>query len=156
MFHKRLLRLAVPAVAIAGLLFAACGGDDDDTGNGGNGGGESPTATAVNGNGDNGGETPADTVTEITVEMHDNFFEPDNFSVKVGETITITAPNVGAAVHNMVVIGADGEERLAMTDMMVQAGEESVFEVTFDTAGTYDFQCDYHMPDMVGTIVVVD
>jgi plastocyanin len=32
------------------------------------------------------------------------------------------------------------------------AGEESTFEVTFNAAGTYDFQCDYHVPDMVGTI----
>lgn len=142
MLNKRLVRLAIPAVAIAGLLFAACGGDDSDNGNGGNGGGDTPE--------------PVDTVTEITVEMHDNFFDPDTFAVKVGETVTITAPNVGLAVHNMVILGSDGEERLAMSDTMVQAGQESVFEVTFDTAGTYDFQCDYHLPDMVGTIVVVD
>lgn len=141
MFSVRLSRLVIPAVAVAGLFFAACGGGDSDNGNGGN-----------------GGDTPApvDTVTEITVEMHDNFFEPDSFAVKVGETVTITTPNVGVAAHNMVILGSDGEERLAMSDVLVQAGEESVFEVTFDTAGTYDFQCDYHLPDMVGTIVVVD
>lgn len=142
MNSARLSRLVIPAVALAGLLFAACGGDDTDNGNGGNGGGDTPA--------------PADTVTEMTVEMHDNFFEPDSFAVKVGDTVTVTTPNVGAAVHNMVILGSDGEERLAMSDLLVQPGEESVFEVTFDAAGTYDFQCDYHLPDMVGTIVVVD
>jgi plastocyanin len=137
MFSASLPRLVIPTVALAGLLFAACGGGDSD-----NGGGDTPPE-------------PVDTVTEITVDMGDNYFEPDAFAVKVGDTVTVTAPNVGLAVHNMVVLGSN-EERLFMSDVMVRAGEESVFEITFDTAGTYDFQCDYHLPEMVGTIVVVD
>lgn len=139
MLSASLSRLAIPAVAVASLLFVACGGGDSDNGNGG---GDTPD--------------PVDTVTEITVEMGDNFFEPDSFAVKVGDTVTVTASNVGVAAHNMVVLGSDGEERLFSSDVLVQAGEESVFEISFDTAGTYDFQCDYHLPDMVGTIVVVD
>jgi plastocyanin len=142
MFSTRPSRLIIPAIALAGLLFAACGGGDSDNGGGGNGNGDTPV--------------PVDTVTEITVEMHDNFFEPESFAVKVGETVTITAPNVGAAVHNMVILGADGQTRLFSSDITVRPGDESVFEATFDAAGTYVFQCDYHLPEMVGTVVVVN
>lgn len=144
--------LAVPAIGAA-LLLGACGGDDDDT-DGGNGGGETPTSAVTepaNGetpdNGDNGDNGEAEDEWEIS--MIDNEFVPNTFVVPVGEPVTITATNDGIAVHNMVVKLPDGN---VSSDALVRPGDSSTFEVTFPEAGTYDFQCDYHMPDMVGTI----
>lgn len=143
-YIKRLLLLFASAVLVTGLA-TACGGDDDDE-NGGNGGnGTNPTATTgPNDNGDDNGD-----VEEIEVSMQDNFFEPAEITIPVGQTVAIVAKNDGAAVHNMVVLDTDFR-----SDTIVNAGEESTFEVTFSEPGTYDFQCDFHLPDMVGTITV--
>jgi plastocyanin len=54
----------------------------------------------------------------------------------------------------MHVLSKDGEGKDFASDALVSPGQSSTFEVTFTKTGTYDFQCDYHLPDMVGTITV--
>jgi plastocyanin len=134
-------KFALPAAASLALvlLLAACGNDDDDN-------------DVVNGNNNDVG----DPVTEITIDMGDNWFEPDHFVVRVGETVTVTVDNVGAAIHNMKIMSADAEGQHYESDPMVNPGETDTFEFTFSTPGTYDFQCDYHLPEMVGTLTVIE
>lgn len=137
--NTKILRFAFVGVALfATLALAACGGGGDDDENGGN----------DNGNGNGIPSIPAD-ATEFVVSMQDNLFEPAEFSVAKGQTVTIVAKNEGTAIHNMVV-----KDTNMKSDTMVQPGAESRFEIRFDNAGTFDFQCDFHLPDMVGTITV--
>lgn len=146
---RRLLLLVASASLVVGI--AACGNDDD---NGANGNGDPTTAPATepangNGNGGDNGNGNGEAVTEITISMQDNFFEPAEITIPVGQSVSITAKNEGVAVHNMVIRDTDFG-----SDMMVTAGDESTFEVQFSEAGTYTYECSYHLPDMVGTITV--
>lgn len=119
---------------LAGLSLAACGGD-----------------------GEAGREAgPGDPVTEIVIEMGDNYFAPDTFTVQAGTTVTITARNTGNAVHNLIIDSQAGEGRNFSSELMVTPGEADVFEATFTQAGTYRFQCSFHLPDQVGTVHVVE
>lgn len=140
-------------VGVAGLLLvplaAACGGDDDEGGST-----ITPGATATkdgdNGdNGDNGGEAR-----EIEVVMTDNIFTPKEIKVPVNTTIKFTAANKGTAIHNMHVLSKDAEGKDFSSDLIVNAGAASTFEAKFTKKGVIDFQCDYHLPEMAGKIVV--
>lgn len=108
------------------LMLAACGGDG--------GGAPGPATTKADG--------------EVVVSMADNRFVPHEITVSAGRSITVVARNDGAAVHNLLVT-VDG--RQSGTDLMVGPGESSTFEVTFPKAGTYEFVCGLHLPDMAGT-----
>ncbi|GAB4333861.1 MAG: hypothetical protein Kow0010_20560 [Dehalococcoidia bacterium] len=140
----RLALILAAALLVLGVA-AACGGGNDDS----NGG---PTATptqANSGNGGNGG-----TGKPITIELHDNFFEPKDITVPVNTTVEITVVNKGVAIHNMHVLSKDVEGQDFTSDAIVNPGASSTFEVRFSTAGVFDFQCDYHLPEMAGTITV--
>jgi plastocyanin len=125
--------LALSAVAVAALAFAACGNDAD------------------NGN-DN--DAPPPGPQEITVLMLDNYFDPDDITVAVGQDITFIAVNDGEAVHNMIVRSADVEGQDFASDFLVNPGEESTFSANFSAPGEYEFYCSFHLPGMVGTITV--
>ena len=116
----------------------------------GNGGGAS-TDAAKDGEA-NGGGTPS----AINVALRDNLFAPKALTVKVGTEVTITVKNEGKAVHNMHVMSKDQEGKDFMSEQLVNPGKESVFKVQFSKAGTINFQCDFHVPDMVGTITVTE
>ena len=141
------------ALALSALLVLsfACGGDDDDD-DGGDDDGASATATE-DGNGGNGGAETFD------VSMGDNFFEPKEFTVAPGSTLTFNLTNDGTAIHNMRIFGEDneaGNEDDAVSDPdLVSAGETATLEWTApDEPGVYDFYCDFHTTDMIGTITV--
>jgi plastocyanin len=85
----------------------------------------------------------------VTILMHDNYFEPAEVRLAAGETVTIAAKNRGRLIHNITV-----DETPFRSDIVVNAGKESRFDVTFTAPGTYHFQCDYHLPGMVGVFIV--
>ena len=64
-------------------------------------------------------------------------FEPNEISIAAGETVTIV--NGDLPPHNFVV--ADHPE-LSHPDLAFVGGES--FNVTFDKAGDYEFQCEPH------------
>jgi plastocyanin len=147
------LLLGLVAVAALTLTAAACGGSDEDDDNGGNG---EPSATAAattpaDGDGDGG-------PVSFDISLKDNFFEPKEFTVSEGAEVTFNITNDGTAIHNMRVAGADNEFNTdddAESDQIIAAGATSTLEWTAAAeSGTYDFQCDYHLPDMSGTITV--
>lgn len=148
---KRITILLVLA-ALGGAALVACGG--------GSGGGEStpapiatkPAGATTGGNiGSGGGAAQT-----IEVQMKDNFFEPKELTVPVNTTVRFVAKNVGAAVHNMHILSAAKEGKDFKSDLLVNPGQTSEFEAKFTKTGKYDFQCDYHVPDMVGVITVTD
>ena len=64
-------------------------------------------------------------------------FSPSEITISAGETVTFT--NGDLPPHNMVV--ADHPE-LSHSDLAFVGGES--FDVTFDTPGRYEFQCEPH------------
>lgn len=136
----------VPALLALALTVAACGNDDDNNGANGDDGA----------NGDNASGDTGDAVTEITIEQYDNYFEPDEFTVQAGTTVTVTTVNEGQAAHNLVFKTADAEGQDFESEAFMGAGDEDTFEITVNEPGEYVFQCDYHLPEMVGTLYVVE
>ena len=49
-------------------------------------------------------------------------------------------------------VAKDGKD--FSSNAIVSPGAENKFTVKLTKTGTYTFQCDYHVPDMVGTITV--
>lgn len=138
--------LLVAVAAIAVFALAACGGDDDD---GGSTATPDTKETATQpANGGSGGSQ------DIEVDLTDNKFTPAEITVPVGAEIEFKVVNKGTAIHNMHILSKDGEGQDYSSEMIMNPGDESEFKVTFTKTGTYDFQCDYHLPDMVGKITV--
>ena len=76
--------------------------------------------------------------TEITMGSGGNLvFEPNEISISAGDTVTVV--NGDLPPHNFVV--ADHPE-LSHPDLAFGGGES--FNVTFDKAGDYEFQCEPH------------
>lgn len=148
MHMTRLARLALifAAAMLAVAIAVACGGGDDDSGS------PEPTTAPTEANGGTGGDGA--TGEPITIELHDNLFDPKDITVPVNTTVEITVVNKGVAIHNMHVLSADVEGQDFTSDAIVNPGASSTFEVKFTHTGVFDFQCDYHLPEMAGTITV--
>jgi plastocyanin len=100
-------------------------------------------------------------VTEI--DMGDNFFAVGDahnptFTMSAGESFTIPIKNSGAAIHNMATAGPDGElntdDDLISDPDTISGGGDGEITITYATAGTYKYQCQFHPVDMVGEIIV--
>jgi len=75
---------------------------------------------------------------EITMGSGGNLvFEPNEISIAAGESVTIV--NGDLPPHNFVVLD---HPELSHPDLAFTGGES--FNVTFDTAGDYEFQCEPH------------
>ena len=137
-------------IVSAVLLGTACGGDDTTTAV------KTKAAESVTPGGAKTSAPATSTGEEkkVEIQMKDNLFDPKDVTVPSGVKVKISAKNVGAAVHNLHLLTQDGEGKDYTSDTMVNPGKTSEFEVTFKKKGTYKFQCDFHVPDMVGTITV--
>lgn len=154
-FVTRLIVLAA-AVGLVAALAAACGGDDSDGGiqfkgtNTAGGGSETKTG---GGDAKQGGDSSGG-ASEVAMVFTDNVFAPKDFTVPVGKTVTISIKNNGSAIHNLHVLSKDTEGKDFNSKAQISGGEEDKMQVTFKKKGIVKFQCDYHVPDMVGTITV--
>lgn len=134
------------SLAVLALVASACGGDDDSD----DADGPTQTTTSANGNGD--GQA-------VDVVMGDNFFDPEEFTVSPGETITFDLVNEGTNIHNMRIAGPDGDYQSEDDDVsdpdLVRGGETASLTWTApDEAGEIVFRCDFHPVEMVGTITI--
>ncbi len=148
------LAAIVGVAALSAALFACGGSDEDSSSDGvfnGDGGG---IATQPSGDGGSATKPPATEGKELVVSMTDNKFTPNKITVKAGEAVTFVAKNEGSAVHNMKILSKSAEGKDYASAAMVNPSQESKFTVTFTKKGTLKFQCDFHLPDMVGTIEV--
>lgn len=111
-------------------------------------GGGSPAASPTGGGGGN-----------LAVTMTDNKFNPTEFTVSAGASVTFDATNNGTAIHNLRIAGADGEYNTsddAVSDPQLVTGGGTA-TLAWDApadAGEVLFQCDFHPTDMKGTITV--
>ncbi len=86
----------------------------------------------------------AEAASEAAVSIKDFAFHPDTITVPAGGSVTWT--NDDSTPHT-----ATGIDRAALQSGTIQPGTS--FTQTFDTAGTYDYFCEFHA-GMKGTIVV--
>jgi plastocyanin/heme-degrading monooxygenase HmoA len=114
------------------------------------------------------GESPGAGGTEI--DLQDNkivYGGQENPAIPaiVGEN-TFTVKNTGIAIHNIHVDGTDdtypvafcsptdGQSTACTDPARVPGGGEGTLVFTPTAPGTYNFRCDYHTTEMVGTFVV--
>jgi pseudoazurin len=147
MERRQLLKTAgiVATGSVVGL--AGCSGDGDDGGDSGDGnGGDGGDGNGGDGGDGNGGGGTA--TVEMITDSGNYYYDPIGLYVEAGTTVTFE--NVEGA-HNVVSYEGripEGAEQFSTT-----IGE--TVEITFETAGTYDFYCQPHKTlGMVGRIVV--
>ena len=80
----------------------------------------------------------------VEVEIKDFAYNPDPVTIKVGQSVTWT--NQDPAPHT-----ATAQEREVLQSGTLNQGES--YTQTFDTAGTYEYFCEFH-PNMKGDINV--
>jgi len=131
-------KLLALLLACLALGLVACGGDDDDDGGGG-GGGASTTEQPAGGDG--GG---------VQVSLKNIEFNPNNVTVKPGETITFT--NDESVPHDVHKTSGPGHDFASGPDGGMQQGD--TFELKLDQPGKYEYVCHVHAPGMAGTITV--
>jgi plastocyanin len=145
-----LFLLVATGIGFYGAFMAT---DDDGEAVDGNG---SPTATPADGNG-----TP--TGDQIAISMGDNFFDPTDFSVGAGQTVTFNITNDGAVIHNMhVSVGGeftgnpcDGSADPCSDPNILPGGSTATLDFTApDAPGEVPFRCDFHPVEMTGVITV--
>ena len=109
---------------------------------------------------------PSETINvtgDVILEMGDNFFDLDGsinptLEIAAGDTVSITTPNIGQALHNLRFAGPD-QEYFTDDDFVSNArgtagGEEDDLEFTFGEAATFAYQCDFHPTEMLGEVTV--
>lgn len=120
-------RLVAAVLLFVALGLEACGGDSD-TMRAGDTGGED--------HGEHGaGEAAA------TVLLKPAVFEPDETTIKVGETVKWEWE--GGVQHN---VNGDGFKS--------ELKRKGTFSHTFEEAGSFDYKCDVHPTTMKGTVIV--
>lgn len=83
------------------------------------------------------------------VTVGNNFFQPTTLTVDDGTTVTWTWVNTGIISHSVESVGNP-----AFTSSAVLSSAGQTYSVTFNTPGTYNYQCEVHGAAMSGTIVV--
>jgi uncharacterized cupredoxin-like copper-binding protein len=145
-------RLCLVALAIAGLVLAACGGDDSSSsGSGSSSGGSSsaPKKEAAS-SGGGGGST-----VKLTAEESGGFkFDKKTATAKAGSvTLTMDNPSGNSAPHAIAVEG-NGVDK---DGTPVQPGQGSSKISVKLKAGKYDFYCpvdSHRQQGMQGTLTV--
>jgi plastocyanin len=161
--------VVVLAVTFVGAFSAVNGGSSD------NAAGASPSAAASGTPGASpsaaASGTPGASATPapsgggaLAVAMHDNSFDPKEFTVQAGSKVTFDITNSGSATHNMHIAGdgnkyADPLCKVATNGCSdpntVPGGATATLEWQAPaTAGTVNFRCDFHLQEMTGTITV--
>lgn len=73
-------------------------------------------------------------------------FSPAKLTIHVGDTVKWVDAN--STPHNIVGVGS-AARIISRTDV-----DTKPYQVTFKSAGTYDYECQVHLPNMKGQIVV--
>jgi len=160
--------MRIQAILAAGLIVAlvACSGNNptSPTSSGGGSGGGTGTGGGYGGGsggtgGGSGGNTSGGTPTsgDVAVIVGDIFMKsarngsvnPAVDTVAVGASVTWTWTNTGNVPHGIEPLSGPSFPTSA-----VLTGNGKIYRVTFNTAGTYQYDCIVHGTMMPGTIVV--
>jgi plastocyanin len=134
---KKWLALLVLALAL-GLVVAGCGDDEEENGGGNEAaetqqdtgaGTDTEVGTDTGGAGGGGGKTE--------VSIGDNFFEPQEASVRAGSTVSWT--NDGQVAHTVTKTGGPGDE---FDSGSIEPGGD--FETKVTEAGMVEYVCTIH------------
>ena len=87
-------------------------------------------------------------VTGSAVQVGNDFFSPATLTVSAGTTVTWTWA-AGATSHSVESTGSP-----SFTSSSIMSGGGSTYSFTFNTAGTYHYDCAVHGSAMSGTIIV--
>ena len=148
------------------VAVAACSGNNptSPTSSGGGSGGGTGTGGGYGGGGggaggDSGGNTSGGTPTsgDVAVIVGDIFMKsarngsvnPAVDTVAVGGSVTWTWTNTGNVPHGIQSLASP-----SFPTGTVLTGDGKTYRVTFNTAGTYQYDCLVHGTMMPGTIVV--
>jgi plastocyanin len=160
--------MRIQALLAAGLIvaLAACSGNNptSPTSNGGGSGGGTGTGGGYGGGGGGtgggtAGNTSGGTPTSGDVAVivgnifmksgHNGSVNPAVDTVAVGGSVTWTWTNTSNVPHGIQSLGSPSFPTGA-----VLTGDGNTYRVTFNTAGTYQYDCVVHGTMMPGTIVV--
>ena len=83
--------------------------------------------------------------TAVTVDLKDLQFSPKGIKIRPGTTVTWV--NNDAVAHNVSQI-----QSVFLSPDEMQPGQR--FSFTFQTPGTYRYQCTFHHPNMNGVVIV--
>jgi uncharacterized cupredoxin-like copper-binding protein len=89
---------------------------------------------------------------QISTKMSEMKFEPNTWTIKAGQPVTITAQNVGTVTHDWSIRGASTDVSLT-----VQPGQTGTKTFTIDKPGTYEVYCNqpgHEAAGMKGTLTV--
>jgi plastocyanin len=93
----------------------------------------------------------AASATNHQVQVGSNFFNPASLTVALGDTVTWTQVS---GAHNVNGSLATFPSNPAGFTSGAVAGGTWTFSHQFTVAGVYNYQCDPHIPAMVGTVTV--
>jgi len=162
--------MRIQALLAAGLMvaFAACsgynptsptssgggsGGGTSTGGGGYGGGGGGGTGGGTGGNTSGGAPTSGDVAVIVgnifMQSKHNGSVNPAVDTVAVGGSVTWTWTNTGNTPHGIQSLGSP-----SFPTGTVLAGDGNTYRVTFNTAGTYQYDCLVHGTMMPGTVVV--
>ncbi len=110
-----------------------------------------------------GSETPAPATFDISLADSSSGgssaeFQPKEFAVVAGQTVTFNISNAGQAVHTLRIAGADNQfdttdDAVAEPYMIYSKQKGALTWTAPKEPGTYRFRCDFHLGS-VGTVVV--
>lgn len=144
------MRRILIVLALAGALFAGCGGDDDEPQTA-----ATPSPTAESTPADDGGSSSSssgggESVDVAAPESGALEFDPKEISVKAGE-VTFNFSNPSPVDHAFEIEGVDGG-----VGETVQGGDAPPLKVNLEP-GTYEFYCPvagHRAAGMTGTLTV--
>ena len=102
--------------------------------------------------GEGGGGVVA--VTQQTIDARDNLFVTKAFNVPIGQEVTVTFNNLGAALHNWHLKNLPGNPDGVKTEL-IPGGQTQTVKFTVTAAGAFDYVCDVH-PEMKGKVTAVE
>ncbi|MGH7514105.1 MAG: cupredoxin domain-containing protein [Gemmatimonadales bacterium] len=148
--------MRIQALLAAGLMvaFAACSGSNPTsptsggtgTGGGYGGGGGGGTGT---GTGTTSGDVAVIVGNIFMKSAHNGSANPAVDTVAVGGSVTWTWTNTGNTAHGIQSLASP-----SFPTGTVLTGDGNTYRVTFNTAGTYQYDCLVHGTMMPGTMVV--
>jgi plastocyanin len=85
----------------------------------------------------------------------DNRFSETEFTIAAGQQYTMNFSNQGSAVHNWAVKGVTNTDGQPIQTQLLTGGQSESLNFTIAEPGEYQFICDVHPVEMVGTLTVV-
>ena len=95
--------------------------------------------------------TLAASATNHQVQVGSNFFNPSSLTVSIGDTVTWTQVSGAHNVNGSLTTFPSNPAGFSSGSV---AGGNWTYSFQFTLAGVYNYQCDPHIPSMVGTVTV--